>query len=71
MKILLMFFTIIIMFIPTEFFILLKYLVGPVGFWQNLFFFGIGLYFLFGLQVTMFCIGVVVLYFTYKGMFTK
>ena len=71
MKILLMFFTVIIMFIPTEFFILLKYLVGPVGFWQNLFFVGIGLYFLIGFQITLFVFGIVVLFFTYKGIFTK
>lgn len=40
--------------IPTELLVLLHYLVEPQGFWQNIFLFGFGFYFLGGIQIGLF-----------------
>ncbi len=41
----------IIALIPTWAFLLLKFLIAPVGFVQNFLVFGLGLYFLGGVQI--------------------
>jgi hypothetical protein len=40
----------ILCFIPTELWLLVHYIAGPIGFWQNLVLVGLGLYFLGALQ---------------------
>ncbi len=51
----------ILCFAPTELFILLRYFLKPVGFWQNIVLFGVGVWVLgifqfFGLIVWLFVI---------------
>ena len=52
----------IIMFIPTELYILARILFQPSGFWQELILTGIALYFLMGIQIIMIIIGLVILF---------
>jgi hypothetical protein len=47
----------ILMFVPTEFFLIIKYILEPVGFWQNLILYGIGVYFLFTIQIVCLLFG--------------
>jgi len=47
-------------FMPTFIFLLIKALLDPTGFWQNLFTFGIGVWLLGGLQIITFFLGVMV-----------
>jgi hypothetical protein len=37
--------------IPTWIFLVLKYMIGPMGFWQKFAVYGLGIYFLGGLQI--------------------
>lgn len=41
-------------FLPTEFYLLVKYAFAPTGFWQNLILLGVALWVLGGLQFIMF-----------------
>jgi hypothetical protein len=43
----------ILALIPTWSFLLLKFLIAPVGFVQNFLVFGLGIYFLGGLQILL------------------
>lgn len=51
LKILISIFFLIVAFWPTWLFLLVKYLLAPDGFWQNLILFGVGFYFLGFLQI--------------------
>lgn len=54
--------TLVIIFIPTELYLLIRIIVQPEGFWQELILTGIGLYFLLGIQFILLIIGVVFLF---------
>lgn len=43
--------TIIVCLFPVELYLSLDSILSPTGFWQNIITMGIGLYFLFGLQI--------------------
>lgn len=42
---------IVLALVPTWFFLVARSLLSPEGFWQEVFVFGVGLYFLGGLQI--------------------
>ncbi len=59
-----MFFSIIslvIALIPLWFFMLIKYLLAPQGFWQNLVIYGLGFWFLAAFQVVFLIFWIIVL----------
>jgi hypothetical protein len=43
--------TVIVAMIPTWLFFFIRHLAEPQGFWQNLILFGLGFYFLVGIQI--------------------
>ena len=47
--------SLVLALLPVWFFILIKYLLAPEGFWQNLVLYGFGFWFLAGFQV-LFCV---------------
>jgi len=57
--------------IPTWIFIIAKNMLNPVGFWQNLALYGLGFYFLMGIQVLLFIAWVVILYTMIAALFSK
>ncbi|MFA6043029.1 MAG: hypothetical protein WCV85_01895 [Patescibacteria group bacterium] len=48
--------------IPTWFFLLLRSIANPTGFWQNIVTFGVGIWLLGGLQLIFLVVGVFVLF---------
>lgn len=46
--------------IPVWFFLFIKHLLDPTGFWQNLVIYGLGWYFLAGFQILFFVVWVIV-----------
>jgi len=53
----------IVMNIPAGVFLLVKHCLAPEGFWQKFVVYGLGVYFLGGVQIVFWIIGVVAIYF--------
>lgn len=49
----------ILVFMPTEFWLFMKLMLNPNGFWQKLLFIGAGFYFLGGIQIVMLVLGAI------------
>lgn len=54
--------TLVIVFIPTELYVLARVTIQPEGFWQELILTGIALYFLLGIQFVLIVIGAIFLF---------
>ena len=54
--------TLIIIFIPTELYVLSRVILQPEGFWQELILTGIALYFLLRIQFVLIVIGAIFLF---------
>ena len=57
---------VILTLIPVWIFLLLKYLLNPEGFWQNLVTYGLGLFFLGSLQIVFIIFGIGLLFSLYE-----
>ena len=57
---------VILTLIPAWIFLLLKYLLNPEGFWQNLVTYGLGLFFLGSLQIVFIIFGIGLLFSLYE-----
>lgn len=50
----------VVCFLPTWIFLGIRYLAAPEGFWQNIVLFGLGVWFLGGLQILGFIVAVII-----------
>ena len=56
----------IVMFIPASIFAVVRDLLHPVGFWQVAFVYGLGVYFMGGLQIGFIVMGGYVIYLIWQ-----